>query len=79
MDESGDFSGDAETEVPICEVVGGPSAAMISIMVVSMVCTIASAVKTLMMNSKHKHEPPYGTFEGQGVEMLDLTVPYGRT
>lgn len=52
---------------------------MISIMVVSMVCTIASAFKTLMMNSKNKHEPPYGTFEGQGVEMLDLTVPYGRT
>tara|TARA_R110001592_G_scaffold322540_1_gene601492 strand:- start:1001 stop:1243 length:243 start_codon:yes stop_codon:yes gene_type:complete len=76
MDDSGDFSGDDPNAQEDCEVLGGPSAAMIAIMVVSMVCTMASAAKTLIANRSRPETPPYGTFEEPAVEMLDLRDPY---
>lgn len=76
MDDSGDFSGDDPGALGDCEVLGGPSAAMIAIMVVSMVCTMASAAKTLFANKGTHKTPNYDTFEEPAVEMLDLRDPY---
>ena len=75
MDDSGDFSGDVELS---CDPAPSPSAAMIAIMTVSMVCTIASAVKTLMGSRKKQRPAPYDTFSTPPTELLDLRLPYER-
>ena len=75
MDESGDFSGDIGT---VCDPGPGPSAAMIAIMTVSMVCTMASALKTLMGSQKRESPRQYDTFTEPPTEMLDLRLPYER-
>jgi hypothetical protein len=75
MDESGDFSGDAELS---CDPTPVPSTAMIAIMVVSMVCTMASAAKTLLDARKKRGSPTYDTFSVPPTEMLDLRLPYER-
>lgn len=49
---------------------------MISIMVISMLCTLASAVKTLMGTTRREQRQPYNTFDRPPTEMLDLRIPY---
>jgi hypothetical protein len=73
MDDSGDFSGEGTFG---CDPGPGPSSAMISIMVISMLCTLASAVKTLMGTTRKEQRQPYNTFDRPPTEMLDLRIPY---
>jgi len=69
MEESGDASIN-------CDLAPEPSAAMIAIMVISMIFTIASAAKTLMRSGTRPAVPPYDTFGQNPTEMLDLRLPY---
>ena len=76
MDESGDFSGDWG-EAAVCEDIVTPSAAMIAIMVVSMLCTIASTAKTFATSRTAEPTQSYDTYGDGGTEMLDLRIRYG--
>ena len=70
VDESGDSS-----EL-LCDQGPTPSAAMIGIMVVSMLCTLASAVKTVMGTKRRPPSSSYDTFEDGQTEMLELRMPH---
>jgi hypothetical protein len=69
-DESGD---NAE---PFCnQEPAGPSTAMIAIMAVSMLCTFASAVKTVLGARRRPTPSSYDTFDDRQTEMLELRMP----
>lgn len=75
MDIQYDPSGDDSSCDQVYDVVNSPSAAMISIMIVSMICTVASTVKTFMQSREPSPPAPYDRFETQGEELLDLRMP----
>lgn len=74
MDESGDCPGEYDNQ-PVCDAAPEPSAAMIVIMVVSMLCTMASTARTFLSSRRQEQRIAYETYHENGVEMLDLRMP----